>query len=137
MEKQAGHSVKIKLLFILLILLAATSFNKMTIPVILSSGFGCSDYDGDWCNDDSACNTNFGGGQGDFGSEICIYPTQNIHGYYIGNESYGYYHNDIHYADSLSAGISIYYDCNGDCILDSDCDGICDFMDSEDSSNCP
>ena len=135
MEKQTGYSVKIRILFILLILLAVSSFNKMTIPLVLSSGFGCSGQN--WCNDESACNTHIGGGQGDFGHEICVYPTQNKHGYYIGNESFYTIYDDISYADSLSSGVSIYYDCNGDCIADSDCDGICDFMDLEDSSNCP
>ena len=64
--------------------------------------------------------------------ENCIFPTQNLHGYYSGNVSYGSSSNidSSDYADSLNSGITLYYDCLGDCLVDSDGDGICDFMDN-------
>tara|TARA_Y100001970_G_C14179997_1_gene829269 strand:- start:117 stop:908 length:792 start_codon:yes stop_codon:yes gene_type:complete len=98
------------------------------ILVALLFLFGCDDFE--YCNDGDACNYNYSSGQG-FDIENCIYPTQNSYGYYSGNQSFGntWDIDSTHYADSLNGGISIYYDCLGNCLLDSDGDGVCDFMD--------
>tara|TARA_Y100000768_G_scaffold161927_1_gene121129 strand:- start:178 stop:942 length:765 start_codon:yes stop_codon:yes gene_type:complete len=101
-----------KLLFILLLL------------------FGCDDY----CNDEDACNYDYSSGKG-LELENCIYPTQNSNGFYSGNLSFGERwgldsSNYAYYSDTLrTSGITMHYDCSGNCLIDSDGDGVCDFMD--------
>ena len=100
-----------KLLFI-----NKTPFKCILVALLLL--FGCDDDNADkdcpW--DEAACNYNWVGNSiipGNLGG-ICTYPAEDSFGYYIGNNS---------------SGTSENYDCDGNCILDSDCDNICDAVD--------
>ena len=98
---------------------------------------GCEPIE--YCKVENSCNYANYSGETRQKDENCIFPTQNPHGYYSGNVSYGSSSNigSSDYADSLNSGITLHYDCSGYCLVDSDGDGVCDFMDLEDSSNCP
>ena len=104
-----SNDLMTKLLFIL---------NKGSIRSILALSllllFGC---DWDKCDSDTtACNYAFGGNALFFTTSpaLCTYPTEDSLGFYI---------------DNTSDGSSLNYDCNGNCISDSDCDTICDPID--------